>query len=484
MRRVHAVAAGAALAMLAACGRAPERAGGAQAAVASAATRVTAPTIPAAPVSAAWLDSVAGRYYAGQHLVALSVAVAQDGKLVFARAYGLAAVDGKVPATPQTMFAIGSVTKEFTCTAALLLADSGRLSMQDPVAKYFPNLTRAAEVTLLDLGNHVSGYRDFYPLDFIDREMEKPTTADDVITEYGTRPLDFDPGTRWSYSNTNFAILGRVVEKVGGRPFGAFLAQRIFDPLGMAHTHYDPPRGPGMATGYTSFALGPSEVAPPEGAGWDGMAGAIWSTPSDLVAWDLALAGGKVLSPHSYRMLTTARRLADGRSTGYGCGLSVNDRGNAIVLSHGGAVSGFSALNAFLPLTHSAVALTTNADFGSLGPLADVILRKLIPQMSVPAVQGASALEAAKAFLARFQRGEVDRSTLGDDFNWYLTPERLAAARRTLRGRIMDVTVGNPAERGGMEVVDVRFKVGGRPAAALMYRTPDGKIQEFLVYRP
>ncbi len=482
MRRLPVQMPCVALLALAACQRAPERGAGATAGAAPAGA--IAPTIAAAPVSPAWLDSVAGRYATGQHLIALSVAVAQDGKPIFAKAYGLASVADKVPATPETEFAIGSVTKEFTCTAALLLADSGKLSMRDPVAKYFPNLTRASDVTLLDLGNHVSGYRDFYPLDFIDREMAKPTTADDVVQEYGTKPLDFDPGTRWSYSNTNFDILGRVVEKVSGQAFGPFLQQRIFEPIGMAHTRYDPPRGPGMAAGYTSFALGAPEVAPPEGAGWAAMAGAIWSTPSDLVAWDLALAGGKVLSPEGFRTLTTARRLADGRSTGYGCGLNVNDRGNAIILSHGGAVSGFSALNAFLPQTHSAVALVTNADFGSLGPLADVILRKLIPQMSVPVIQGPPALDAAKAFLAAFQKGRVDRATLSDDFSWYLTPERLAAARRNLRGRLTDVSAGNPGERGGMEVVTVRFKVGGRPAEALMYRTPDGKIQEFLVYRP
>jgi len=162
----------------------------------------------------------------------------------------------------------------------------------------------------------------------------------------------------------------------------------------------------------------------------------------------------------------------------------VNDRGNAIVLSHGGAVSGFSALNAFVPATKSAVTLLTNQDFGDLGPLASAILRKLIPQMSVPAIHGPPPLAAAQAFLAAFQRGQVDRATLGDDFSAYLTPDRLAAARRSMAGRITDLAVGGTSERGGMEVAQLSFKVGGRPATALMYRSPDGKIQEFLVYRP
>ena len=474
MRRILVLLA--ACGAFAACGRAPQ--------TARTPARAAAPAVTAPPVSAAWLDSVAGRYAADQHLVALSVAVAQDGKVVFAKAYGLSSLADRTPATAQTSFAIGSVTKEFTCTAALMLADSGKLSMRDPVAKWYPDLTRAADITLLDLGNHVSGYRDYYPLDFVDREMGRPTTPDAVIKEYASRPLDFEPGTRWSYSNTNFDILGRVVEQVSGESFGAFLTRRVFGPVGMLHTRYDPAPGTGMATGYTSFALGPSEPVAPEAAGWDGMAGAIWSTPSDLAAWDIALASGKLLSPESYGVLTSARRLTDGRSTGYGCGLSVNDRGRAIVLSHNGAVSGFSALNAFLPATRSAVVLLTNADFGSLGPLADVILRKLIPQTAVPVIEGPPALEAATAFLATFRKGQVDRATLGDDFSAYLTADRLAAARRSLAGRLTDIAVGGTSERGGMEVASVSFKVGGRSAAALMYRTPDGKIQEFLVYRP
>jgi CubicO group peptidase (beta-lactamase class C family) len=444
------------------------------------------PSVPLPPaVNVAWLDSLARSYVAQKHLVGLSVGVAQDGKIVFARGYGFASLADHSPVTPWTKFAMGSVTKQFTCAAVLLLQESGRISMHDPVSKFFPNLMRAREVTLLDLGNHVSGYRDYYPLDFVDREMELPTMADSVIAEYATRPLDFEPGTRWSYSNTNFLILGRVVEKVSGVPFGTFLAQHIFAPTGMRLTMYDPsPGGPGMAVGYTSFALGAPEFVAPEGAGWAGMAGALWSTPSDLLTWDLALVDGKVLSPDSYGTLTTPRRLADGRSTGYGCGDAVSERGEAVVLTHGGAVSGFTAQNTVVPATRSAVVLMSNEDFGSLGELNRAILAKLLPHVNVPAIRGAPALPTAAAFIAQLQGGRVDRTQLGDDYSAYLTAERLAGARRTLAGRLSEVQVVGTAERGGMEVAELRFKVGAHAAAALMYRTPDGKIQEFLVYQP
>ena len=478
-RRLFTLALCLPLTMLGAC-RAPGETGR-PAAAAPALSRLPSPP----PVSVAWVDSVARSYVAEKHLVGLSVGVAQDGRIVFARGYGFASLADRAPVTPATAFAIGSVTKQFTCSAVLLLQESGRISMQDPVAKYYPELTRARDITLLDLGNHVSGYRDYYPLDFVDREMANPTTADSVIAEYATRPLDFEPGTRWSYSNTNFLILGRVVEKVSGVPFGTFLAQHILTPLGMAHTAYDPAPGDvGMAAGYTSFALGAAAVAVPEGRGWAGMAGALWSTPSDLLIWDLALVDGKVLDPDAYRMLTTPRRLADGRSTGYGCGDGVSDRGEAVVLSHGGAVSGYTAQNTVIPSVRSAIVLLANADFASLGDLTRAILSKLMPTASVPTIQGAPALQAATAFLSQLKSGRLDRSALGADFDAFMTAERLAEARRNLAGRISEVRVAWTDERGGMERAQVRFKVGARDAAALMYRTPDGKIQEFLIYQP
>jgi D-alanyl-D-alanine carboxypeptidase len=157
------------------------------------------------------------------------------------------------------MFAVGSITKQFTAACILLLAEEGKLSVSDKVAKYFPDLTDANEITLLDLMNHVSGYPDYYPLDFVDRRLLKPIAVDRLIHEYGTEPLDFPPETRWSYSNTGFVILGRVVEKASGEPFGKFLKQHILAPLAMDHTLFDPAPGtPGLAQGYRSFALSPA----------------------------------------------------------------------------------------------------------------------------------------------------------------------------------------------------------------------------------
>jgi CubicO group peptidase (beta-lactamase class C family) len=384
------------------------------------------------------------------------------------------------------MFAIGSVTKQFTCSAALLLAQDGKLSMSDPVAKYVPTATRASEVTLLDLGQHVSGYRDYYPLDFVDREMQRPETADTIIARYAARALDFDPGTRWSYSNTNFLILGKAIEIASGQSFGALLAQRIFTPLGMTRTAYDPPPSDtGLARGYTSYALAAPTPALPEASGWTGAAGAIWSTPTDLLKWDLALIDGQVLSRASYGMLTTPRTLADGRSTGYGCGLGVQSGGDALVFQHGGAVAGLVSSNLVVPATRSAIVVFANADFAATGEIINAALDKLTPHVDVPKIAGLPALEAARAFLTSLEQDKIDRTTLGDDFSALLTPHRVASDRASLatHGRVTEVRVVRTVERGGMEVAVVRFKVGATPAQSLMYRTPDGKIQQFLINR-
>jgi CubicO group peptidase (beta-lactamase class C family) len=214
--------------------------------------------------------------------VGFSVAIVKDGRIVLAKGYGRRSVAEPMPVSSDTIFAIGSVTKQFTCAAVLLLAEAGKLSIHDPVGKYFPDLTRASDITLLDLMNHVSGYPDYYPLDFVDRRLMQPAKTDEVIGEYATGKLDFEPGTRYSYSNTGYLILGRVVEKVSGEPMRAFLQSHIFTPLGMNHTLYEPEKADGrLARGHTVFALSQPEPAVPEGNGWIAAAGAIYSTPSD-----------------------------------------------------------------------------------------------------------------------------------------------------------------------------------------------------------
>jgi D-alanyl-D-alanine carboxypeptidase len=438
---------------------------------------------------------------------ALSLVVMKEGKIELAQAYGTVSLGARKPATTNTPFAIGSVTKQFTCACILLLAEEGKLSVQDKVAKYYPNLTRANDISLLDLMNHVSGYPDYYPLDFVDRRMASSIAADELIRQYATGKLDFEPGTRFSYSNTGFVILGRVVEKVSGEMFGKFLERRILQPLAMEHTLYEP-RQPGesLAQGCRSFALGPQEMAAPEGLGWCAAAGALFSTPSDLAKWDLALMEGKVLKPGSWSVMTARRKLADGRMSDYGCGLSVRSRSGSTVLAHNGAVSGFLAYNAMIPATRSAVIVLVNCEDGtSASKLHATLLSLLLPKPppssplasltnrpaanlpasppALPAISGPSAIDAAKDFLSRLQAGRIDRGQLGEEFSYYLDSKKIRGASARLKpyGKPAKVELARSGERGGMEVVVVRFTFKSGVLETLMYRSPDGKIQQFFV---
>jgi CubicO group peptidase (beta-lactamase class C family) len=440
-----------------------------------------------AGVKAEELDSIIRKAVVDKQLIGVSVGVMENGQVILAKGYGVRDIASKAAVTPSTMFAIGSVTKQFTCSAMLMLAEQHKLSLKDPVSKYFPNLTRAKDITLIDLGGHLSGYRDYYPLDFVDQEMQKPQTVDAIITEYATRPLDFEPRSRYSYSNTGFLILGRVIEKVSGQPFGSVLSTRIFQPLNLSRTAYEPKMsGADMARGYTSFEHADPLPADPEAAGWAGPAGAIWSTPTDLLAWDRSLLDRKLLSDSSYKVLTTPQRLTDGRSSGYGCGEGVNDRGLGVVLSHGGAVSGFVAQNTVIPSTRSAVVVLSNSDFSPIGALNQELVAKVMPKSpDVPTVAGLSAIDAAKKFLTELERGQVDRASLGEDFSVFLTRQKIDAGKRALNamGPISNVRIAGVGERGGMEVATVLFDVGKTASRGLLYRTPDGKVQEFLFSR-
>ncbi len=448
---------------------------------------------PQAPValsslSATDLDSFVSAVIKEQKAIGVTVGVMQNGKVIFAKGYGMSNTKTQTPVTPETLFAVGSVTKQFTCSVALQLEQEHKLSFDDRVGKYVPSLTRAKDITIRDLGNHVSGYRDYYPLDFVDRPMAKPLPSGEIVKTFASRPLDFEPGSRYSYSNTGYLLLGEIIEKAGGEPMATALERRLFKPLGLTHTRYEPKRGePALADGYTPLGLGAAELSIPEGEGWIGAAGGIWSTPSDLLAWDLALMDGRVLSPASWKTMTTPRPLSDGRSSAYGCGQSIHDRGPTLYLEHSGGVSGFNARNVLIPSSKSGFAAMANADWsgGVLNTIQSAVLAKLMPTADAPAIAGKPAKDAALELLAQIRANKVDRSQLGEEFNAFLTPERVAAISKTLTeaGEVSQIEMGSISERGGMEVSTVRVMIGTTPAQTLMYRTPDGKVQEFLINR-
>src|SRR3954469_18747431 len=280
-----------------------------------------------------------------------SVAVVKDGKLAYAKAYGSAKLEPPTPATAEMRYSVGSISKQFTATAILLLAEQRKLSLDDKVARFFPELTRANEVSIRQLLTMTAGYQDYWPQDYVMPNMLKPVQPREILEGWARKPLDFDPGTKWQYSNTNYVLLGQIVQKASGQDLYTFLQQRIFQPLAMK-TVANVDRAPLPASdpiGYRRFALGPLRRAPKEGAGWLDAAGELAMTASDLARWDIAMIDQKVLTPASYREQQRATILTDGRASEYALGVTVGTFSGHREVSHGGAVSGFTAQNSVFP---------------------------------------------------------------------------------------------------------------------------------------
>ena len=444
-------------------------------------------TAPPTAADTSGIDAMLKAHVDAGATIGMSAFVMHAGQVVINKGYGKRSLEDEAAVAPDTVFAIGSVTKQFTCACVFLLQEDGKLSVEDPVSKWYPKLTRADDIRLIDLMRHTSGYPDYYPLDYVDRRMATPIEPKDLLARYAGGELDFEPGTAWSYSNTGYILLGRVVEKVAGMPFGEVLQSRIFDPLEMTHTLYEPdPADPRLARGYEIFALGPPEPNTPEAPGWVTAAGGIWSTPSDMANWNQAVATGRLLSLESWRAMRFEGVLADGRRTGYGCGIGMPRRHGRQILQHGGAVDGFNAFNAVVPSTGTCVTLLCNQN-GGVGTLGNRLLDALLtPSQSVPEVQGPAAVDVVRDVFAAMQQGRIDRTALTTDFDEFMNPRRVAGAAERLApyGKPEKVEQVAARERGGMEVTTTRLRFAGRaPLRVIMYREPDGKIAEVFVRR-
>ena len=444
-------------------------------------SKPTPPPAPTAPLAwdaeavDAWVRSRVGETGA----VGAALVVVRDGKTVLAKGYGKTRGDANEAVTPETPFAIGSLSKQFVCAAVYMLADRGQIALTDPVAKWYTDVNRAEDITLADLGAHVAGYRDYYPLDYVDARMTKPIAPDELIAQYAkATPLDFEPRTRWSYSNTGFVILARVVEKVSAMPYGKAIEQWIFQPLGMTASTTRPPSA---ASGHVSFLLDGAKPAPLEADGWLLGAGDIWMSATDLAKWDVAFAEGKLLSPAAQQAIATPRPLASGRSAGYSCGQFVRLFRGETVLSHTGWVGGFHTYNAIVPRTRSAIVLLTNDEYTGVVDIGDRLLTLITMDEAIPKIAGPPAADVARDLIVALQRGKLDRSKLGDDLSAYFDDARVAAASAKLRDLgTPTVTVTWRNERGAMEHTTLSVAFPSKTVSASMFRSPDGKIRQLL----
>jgi D-alanyl-D-alanine carboxypeptidase len=408
----------------------------------------------------------------------VSVAVVQHGEIVYAKAFGQANIAENRPADASTRYAIGSVSKQFTSAALLLLAEQGKISLDDKVAKYFPDLTRAREVTIRELLSHTSGYEDYAPQDYIIPDWTRPITPGEILNQWAKKPLNFDPGTRWQYSNTNYVIAGQIFEKVAGQPLVAFLRAKIFQPLGMSTPGEISDHEPADASAYTRYALGPPRLVAREGPGWMFAAGELAMTPSDLARWDIAFLEMKILSARSYREFISEVKLKNRKETHYALGLSLGELNGTPMISHTGEVSGFLTSNAVFPAKGVGVVVCSNEDGISLvSPLARQIAGVLLG--------GASDkdITQVRGILEGLREGRVDRAMLTSDANSYFNDQVLKdfAASLAALGKLQDVTKTNEQLRGGMTHRSYRAQYETKTVLLNVYVMPDGRYEQFLV---
>jgi CubicO group peptidase (beta-lactamase class C family) len=412
-----------------------------------------------------------------------SVGIAQNGKVVYARAFGLANITPPRPATADMAYPIGSISKQFTATAALLLQQEGKLSLDDKVAKYFPELTRANEVSLRNLLTMTSGYEDDLPQDYIIPMLRRPTTPEQVMHDWATKPLDFTPGAEWQYSNTNYAIVALIVQKIAGIPFAQFLRERVLAPLalqGVFNTYTQ--REKLEVTGYVSNAMAPPRVLPLEATGWYVGDGDLAMPASTLLAWDIGIMHHSLLSPASYKEFETPFILTTGESSGYGLGVHIRVRNGHRELEHSGEVGGYVAENVVYPDDGTAIVVLTNEVASSAaGEIAKAIAPLLIPAPAAAADNFAPQLEAV---LNGLQAGHIDRALLTPNCASYFDADTLADFQSTLAplGTIVSAMRTSSAPRGGMTFSSYRVAFSGGSAVRVSVAIkPDGTIEQLLV---
>lgn len=298
-----------------------------------------------------------------------TVLVAQDGRVLLDKGYGFANLEWQIPNTPTTKFRLGSITKQFTAASILLLEERGKLKVEDPVKKYMPDAPAAWDkITIFNVLTHTSGIPNFtsFP-DYRDTEAAA-TTPEKLVARFRDKPLDFEPGTKWNYSNSGYVLLGYLIEKISGQSYSDFVQQNIFAPLGMKDSGYDSNSSviEHRAAGYTRSKDGTVN------AGFIHMsipfsAGALYSTSEDLLRWEQGLFGGKVLKPESLAKMTTPFK------DDYAFGLGVSATNGRKMIAHDGGIEGFNTSMAYFPDDKLVVIVLANLN----GPFAGTIDHQL-----------------------------------------------------------------------------------------------------------
>jgi CubicO group peptidase (beta-lactamase class C family) len=316
------------------------------------------------------MDQIVQSYAADRKFMGTAL-VARGSQVLFSKGYGSADLEWDIPNSPNTRFRLGSVTKQFTAASILLLEERGKLSISDPVKKYLADAPAAWDkITIFNVLTHTAGLPNFTGFPDYEKLAPFPTTAAELVARFRDKPLDFDPGEKWSYSNSGYVLLGYLIEKISGDPYEKFVRDNIFTPLGMKDSGYDSNTAI-IAHRASGYAMGKNGY---ENAGFIHMtiphgAGALYSTTEDLLKWEQGLFGGKVLKPASIEKMTTPFK------NNYAFGVGVETVNGRKIIAHNGGIQGFATELEYYPEDKLTVVVLENVT-GAVPP--GEIAKKLV----------------------------------------------------------------------------------------------------------
>ncbi len=379
------------------------------------------------------------------HVPGMQVLVIQDGKVASNTSYGVRNLATGQPVDEHTRFEIGSITKQFTAAAILQLRDAGKLSLDDKLGKYFPQYARAKDVTLRQMLFQISGIPNFTSVKAFNAmikvvngryAMTQPGSLAGVLDLIKGKPLDFTPGTKWEYSNSNYFLLGEIVASVGKMPWEQYIAQNIFSKAGMTESAFmkDETKIPDMATGYV-FEKG-RYIPTGDFNGWAQGAGAIVSTAGDLAKWDAAFFGNRIVPAQDVALITSAGPVPAIGKTYYGFGWLLDAYDGQARVWHNGGTMGFNASNQVYPAVGQTVIVLASAGHVA-DRLAERTFDSLHPDLAAATAKPAEGEDFAvtariKAIYAQLMSEKPDRSQFTEQANKAFTPALLSMTKTQL----------------------------------------------------
>ncbi|MGI8668542.1 MAG: serine hydrolase domain-containing protein [Aridibacter sp.] len=369
---------------------------------------------------------------AEQHIPGVAIAVIKNGKVIKTKGYGVASVEFNAPVTPETVFEIGSVSKQITAAAIMLLVEDGKINLDDKISKFLPDTPDAwKDVTVRHLLTHTSGVKSYTSLGGF--QLSKRYKVKDFINELRPQPLDFESGSDYKYSNSGYSLLGYIIESASGKNYWEFLRERIFKPLKMTKTADRDPQFiiRNRATGYEW------ENGRLVGRDYEltdlFSAGAIVSTVEDLAKWDIALRDETILKNSSKNESWKPFILNSGKENSYGFGWGISDFRGQHIISHGGQTAGFAANNSrYVDEDLSIVVLTNSGTQGLGSSIARGIAKIYIPSISLKSlkVQSETGTKISKIFKTALEgvlNNKLDSELLTKDLIESLSTERSTA---------------------------------------------------------